>query len=505
MKSILETYPKYHAEIEDIKQNGLTLNTLRQIIKRHASNANRSRLLYDRYQTLDYAVPIYNRQPRFESEEDAINNKVMNDFFSEIVDVKVGYFAGNPVTYGYSSTRESEEDTGGVEAVDLAQKTITDFTTLNNFHDVDIETTKIASICGYVGRLFYIDSQGQERVLVTMPWETIVLSDTSIMEPEFGIRYLRLQDLDGRDYYHVDFYDETNITSFEGFNIDSLEQIGQKPHLFDFCPLQGIPNNLEMMGDTERVEELINAYDNAMSDSNNEIESFASAYMVYENVNMSEEEIAKAQKSGAIRFYTGGGNGKVYFLTKQINDGFIEHHLDRLQDNIYRFSKTPNLNDNSFGTASGVSLKFKITGLETKCGMFEAKMKTANVYMFRLLATSWAKKRINIDPLQCTMEFKRNFPLDLASEAQSCATLIGAGLPKRVAFSQLSFVDDVDYIMDMIKEEEDGIPDLDSPDSSDSLNNTENGIEETEEIDKKNEEEGENKKGKTGFERINDV
>lgn len=137
--------------------------------------------------------------------------------------------------------------------------------------------------------------------------------------------------------------------------------------------------------------------------------------------------------------------------------------------------------------------------------MFEAKMKTANVYMFRLLATSWAKKRITVDPLQCTMEFKRNFPLDLASEAQSCATLIGAGLPKRVAFSQLSFVDDVDYIMDMIKEEEDGIPDLDTPDSSDSLNNTENGIEETEEIDEKNEEKGENKKGKTGFERTNDV
>ena len=83
--------------------------------------------------------------------------------------------------------------------------------------------------------------------------------------------------------------------------------------------------------------------------------------------------------------------------------------------------------------------------------------------MFKLLASSWAKKRVFVDPLQCTMEFSRNFPLDLASEANTCATLINCGLPKQVAFSQLSFIDDVDYVMELIEQEEDGIPKLDAP------------------------------------------
>ena len=468
MRNILETYPNYHAELEDIRQNGLRMETLRQIIRRHAGNASKTRRLYDRYQTLDYAVPIYNRAPRFESEAEAINNKVMNDFFSEIIETKVGYFAGNPVTYGYSETKESQEVTGGELAVKAAQKAITDFTALNNMHDVDIETTKLASICGYAGRLFYIDSEGQERALVCLPWEVIILSDSSIMEPEFAIRYLKLQDLNGCDYYHVDFYDSKNITSYEGASIDGLKEIGTKPHLFDYCPLQAVPNNLEMMGDTERVEELIDAYDNAVSDANNEIESFANAYMVFENVNLDDEEIAKAQKSGAIKFYTGGGNGRVYFLTKQTND----------------------LSSDSFGTSSGIALKFKILGLETKCGMFEAKIKTANIYMFKLLASSWAKKRVFVDPLQCTMEFSRNFPLDLASEANTCATLINCGLPKQVAFSQLSFIDDVDYVMELIEQEEDGIPKLDAPEPEEEQNKYQETEEEKPE--KEVEEEGEN-------------
>ena len=52
------------------------------------------------------------------------------------------------------------------------------------------------------------------------------------------------------------------------------------------------------------------------------------------------------------------------------------------------------------------------------------------------------------------MSFKRNFPLDLLSEAQAVQALIAAGLPKRVAFDvALSCVDDVDWVMQQIEEE----------------------------------------------------
>lgn len=470
MRSKLQKYPDYTAEIEVIEKSGITNELLNRIIQKHSHNAQCNRELIDRYEALIDGVPIFTRKPRFDSGEEVINHKINNDFFSEIVDFKTGYFAGNPIGYSYSNTEEALEDTGEAgdnavemqEARDEAAKKITDFVVRSNMFDVDMECTKFAAICGYAGRLFYIDPEGEERVMVVPPDEAIILSKTKdITQPTYGLRYYKVTDISDTETVKAEFYDDNTIYYAEGF-VGNLRIVDQQPNLFGCCPLQGIPNNREMLGDAEKVLALIDAYDRALSDANNETDSFANAYMVFENISLTEEEMRKAQVSGAIQFFTGGANGgKVYFLTKEINDAFIEHHLDRLEENIYRFSKTPNLGDEAFGTASGISLKFKLTGLETKCGMFEAKMISAGTYMFKLLAKVWEKKQVKIDPLQCVMSFKRNFPLDLLSEAQAVQALKAAGLPDRVAYEiALSCVDDVEYVMQQKEMEKDAIPNL---------------------------------------------
>ena len=88
--------------------------------------------------------------------------------------------------------------------------------------------------------------------------------------------------------------------------------------------------------------------------------------------------------------------------------------------------------------------------------MFEAKVDNAAVYMFKLLASAWKKKQINIDPLQCFIEYKRNFPLDIAGEADAAQKLINTGMPKEYAWEQsLSFIngDDMEYIMALIEQD----------------------------------------------------
>ena len=467
VRSKLEKYPDYTAEIEALDNGGITDALLQRIIHKHRYNSKYNRSMIDRYEALADGVPIFDRTPRFNEDKDVINHKLNNDFFSEIIDFKTGYFAGNPIGYSYSDTDESLEDTGDAgdskkeqeAARDAASKAITDFVTRSNMFDKDMECTKYAAICGYAGRLFYIDDDGNERVMVVPPDQCIILSKTrDITQPTYGVRYYKTTDINDNAVVKAEFYDSSFIYYYEGGSESNLTLVKQEPNLFDGCPLQGIPNNLEMKGDAEKVLALIDAYDRAISDSNNESEAFAHAYMVFENIHMSKEEAEAVQKAGAIEIMTGPNGGKVYFLTKQINDAFIEHHLDRLEENIYRFAKTPNLSDETFGTASGVSLKFKLTGLETKCGMFEAKMISAGTYMFTLLAKAWAKKTINIDPLQVVMDFRRNFPLDLQGEAQAVTALKSAGLPDEVVYAQLSFVDDVNYVMELKEREMAKVP-----------------------------------------------
>ena len=120
-----------------------------------------------------------------------------------------------------------------------------------------------------------------------------------------------------------------------------------------------------------------------------------------------------------------------------------------------------------FGNASGESLKFKLIGLETKCSVFKSKMNSAAVYMFKLLGSSFAKKQIAFDPLQCYITFKPNFPVNVQSEAQAVSALINTGYPRRKAFEQLPWVDDVEEIMELIEEEKSDIPDLEEVEDDD--------------------------------------
>lgn len=467
-------YPNYAAEIDVVKKEGISVELLQRIIRRHQDCARHMKSLYGRYRTEMEDVPIFNRVPRFKDTEanpggnpkeegagSEINNRVNNDFFSEIVDVKVGFFAGKPANYTYGDDWQAEEETGGEEAVEEATKALSDFVKRNNMFDIDMETTKFAAICGYAGRLFYIDRKGAERVMVTPPYETIILSKQEITEPVYGVRYYEYLDLNDAFSYKVEFYDAHDIYYYEG-QLDSLVFLKREPHLFGACPLQGIPNNRELMGDAEKVLALMDDYDGNYSDNSNDIEGFANAYMVFKNCRVNGETMKAANATGVIGIEPDDSESPydVAYLTKNIDGTFVNSHLDRAEDNIYRLSKTPNLNDPEFNAVSGIALRIKMMGLETKTGTFEAKQVSAARYMFELLATSFIKKKIPFDPMQCGVKFNRNFPVDYLSEAQAVQALIAAGLPKKIAFQSLSFVDDIEEIMRLIEEEQDDVSDL---------------------------------------------
>lgn len=489
MRRRSELYPDYCAEIAEIRKNGITVELLTKIINDHEANSRKNKELYDRYRVLQEAIPIFARKPRFhENGSQSINNQINNNFFGELIDTKVGYYAGKPVLYKYGEDSESEEETGGEEATERASKELKEFVKRNNMYDIDMETTKFASICGYCGRLFYIDTEGKERILIIPPYETIILSEREITEPEFAIRYYICQDINDREIVKVEFYDKTNIYYYEGSK-DAYIYRDTKCHLFDYCPLQGIPNNREMMGDAEGVLSLIDDYDCAFSDSSNDIESFANAYMVYKNAKLRDESTELTNESGIIEIEPDDPAAPydVYYLTKNLDGSFVNTHLDRAEDNIYRFGKSPNLNDPEFNASSGVALKIKMTGLETKCGMFQAKHQSANMYMFKLLASSYKKKGIAFDEMQCNTSYRRNFPVDFLGDAQAVQALITAGLPKEIAFKALSFIDDIDYVLQLIEDEKDGIPSLKEENDVPTTIQAEEALFEAKKKEKKNE------------------
>lgn len=454
-------YLKYLKEL--VALNGqVTSQIIKDLIEEHKPVREKVLALYKRYKADE--VPIFNR--KFD-DPNKINNKLNNSFDSEIVDTKVGYFIGHPISYQLDKEQEAYEK---------AKETLTDFNLRNNIDDLDSETVKMATICGYSARLLYIDRDGKECVMNLHPWEVILVYDRSINEPQYALRYYDITIKEGREEKtrtRVEWYDDQFVTFYiqddtGEYVLDSTEPKNPLPHQFDLIPVIVFPNNEEMQGDAEKVLNLIDAYDRAMSDENSELEQFRLAYMAFYGVEVTEEILAKARQTGAFGLPDAEGEGaKVEFITKQLNDTVIENHLNRLDANIMRFGKNVNMTDESFaGNLSGVAIRYKLTPLENKCITMERKMTAALRQQFRVLATAWAKKGIPFDYTNIYFDFKRNLPVNVTDEAESTSRLKGL-VSERTRLSLLSFVDDVDWELEEMKKDMEGRVDLDTFETGD--------------------------------------
>lgn len=445
-----------------IKENGIDGKMLGEIINQHKHKREQMIKMYERYKASVEGVPILDRglitYDTFDTDamkriDDKVNNKLNNSFDAEIVDTKVGYLFGHPISYHVDDNEELE---------DIVQ----DFIIRNNSEDADSEAGKKAAICGYGARLLYIDTEGQERMRNIDPWETIILAEADMSEPSYAIRYFEntiVEDGKRQTVKEAEFYDEEYIWFFRQGN-NGYELVDLKLHLFDYCPLFGIPNNEELQGDAEKVLKLIDAYDRTLSDASNEIEQYRLAYLVLRGVGLDEEQKEELKKSGIFQLMD--KEEDVNYLTKDVNGELIENHLDRLEQNILRFAKSVNFADEKFsGNASGVALKYKLMALENKCVTMERKFSAALRYQFKVLCSAWEKRgKCQVDDyLDIWMGFKRNLPANVIEEADASLKLKGI-VSEATRLAMLSFVDDVDHEMYHLQQDMEGYVDLDKID-----------------------------------------
>ena len=423
--------------LELIKLNGrVTSQIITDLIDDNSTRATVMEALYDRYKTETDGVPIFDR---YYDDTAKINRQLNNDFFSEIVDTKTGYLAGVPIVY------ETDPESPDFEEFQLR----------NRIDDLDAETVKMASICGTAGRLLYVDTDGKHRIMNVNPWECIWVWDRSIDEVQFALRYYLVEYVgpsgQTENKVRVEWYDKDTVTFFiesvNGYILDDTEPVNPMPHLFNFVPLIEYPNNEERIGDAEKVLALIDAYDRKESDIDSELEQWRLAYMKAIGADITSEVVEDAKYTGAFNLPEGAD---LAFIEKNINVAAIDSHLNRLEANILRFSKSVNFSDQEFTSdISGESRKYKLLSLENKCIVAERKFSASNQRMFKVLASS---PNFNLDWLHVTQKFTRNLPISLEKDAQVLATLKGI-IPDEILYGLASFIDDPKLVIEMMDEQ----------------------------------------------------
>lgn len=434
-----------------IEQQGadITSDMISDIIDNNTETASKLQKLWEEYKG---DVPIKSRT--FE-DTNKVNNQLLNHFRKTIVDQFVGYGFGHEIGYNIDTSAYSQSD------YDLILNEINKFKKRNKIKKLDIETARYQSACGVAYRLAYIDREGKERVMNLAPWEVIYIEDKSINELQLALVYYPVEYTNGKGESviktKVEVYDRNTVTYYieenNSYVLDVTELVNPQPHLFDYVPIMRFQNDNLNKSDFEDVSDLIDAYDLTLSDAQNEWESFRLAYLAVKGVSNITAEIVKQFKQTGV--FEIPENGDVKFVTKDLNDNFLENHKKTLEKNIYRFSNTVDFSDEAFsGTSvSGESRKYKLQSLENKTIVKELEFSSGLTDMFKIITTAWQKKGIKLNYEDIDFTFTRNLPVELATSADMAQKLNGI-VSKKTIYSLMPFIKDADTEMEQMMEEQ---------------------------------------------------
>jgi SPP1 family phage portal protein len=368
----------------------LTSEQIRDAIKKHRTELPRYQKLYNYYVGRN---DILNRQLPDPLKP---NNKIATSYPSLIIDTVVGYFASKPVSY--LSRSNNEKYLADLQKIFL----------FNDEEDTNAEIVKDFSIFGKCYELTYIDTQGNIRFQQYSPLEMYVEKDSqdNIL---FGIRYWKEKQGDS-DVMKVEAYDAEGFHYFTSFdNGETFVLDNSIPHFFGEVPVIIYKNNDEEIGDFEKQIPLIDAIDKILSDSANELESFANAYLLIKGYQGTKpEDIEKMRQNGVLLL---DNQGDASWLIKNINNQFQQNFFETIDNLIHIQTATPKLTTEEFSSnLSGIAIGFKLFGLDSKCGVKERKMEKALRKRIRLITNILNLKGANYDWTDIQFQFSRNIP-----------------------------------------------------------------------------------------------
>ena len=399
-------------------------------------------------------------------------NRLVNDFFGQTIDNTVGYFLGNPVILNYTEPVEKktspEPNDVGVDLEEIEDTAVQDFLDYlvidNDMADTIIEWGKEAMIKGLSHLLVYQNEESKTKVMKVSPEDMIlVYKNSSTKELQYAIR---LYDIDTEDTDTTTHYAEVysvgkmelfksvdggTSTKGKGREFASYEFVEETQLIYERIPVVTMYNNEEQMSDLEKIESLVADYDKVLSDVSDEFSAFRNAYLMLKNMIVGEDGKKQLKDEGIIEVME---NGDAKFITKQIQTEALENHLNRLEANIYKFSQVPNLSDESFaGNLSGVAIRFKLFGLETKCIIKERKMEKALRDFVRILSVPIrVETGHEIDIVNLKVEFTRNVPNNL-TEIVDTVTKLDGKVDKETLLSLLPFIDNPKEVLEKLEQE----------------------------------------------------
>lgn len=364
-------------------------------------------------------------------------NKIVINLCKNIVDSYCGYLA-TPGFISYSSDNDIE--------------VIMDMLRYNDYQAQDADFLLSALIHGVACELMYIDQDGKTRFRQINPTQCFgVYDDTLTGDLMYFVRMYKVSDWDDTDTYNVDVYSDYDVKHYQMTGKQGyLKFISEEPHYFSQCPANifYLPDEVSIF---DCIMSIQDAYNTVLSGEIDDFEAFCDAYLLLTGMDADDEDIVKMKEDRVLILPQGA---VAQWLTKQVNDAQTENILKRLQDSAYRIAQCPDFSSETFvgGVSSGVAIKYRLTGMETRAGKIEAEMKKGLQRRVEI-ACGIASLKLGEEVFRdINIDFKRNIPQD-SSEIINLVNSLKGTVSDATLLAQIPIVDDVNAELDRIQEQ----------------------------------------------------
>lgn len=365
------------------------------------------------------------------------NNKLVNNFCSNIVNTTVGYYLGQPITYNCTDAELLEE-----------------VSVINRYNDEALHNTGLAkdlSIYGVAVELLYVDEDTEIRYTRLDPTEIIPVYSNGVDQSLAAvIRHYYATEQDRVDHIEtVEVYDAVTMRRYKGAAAPVLQS--EEPHYFGDVPVNIYRNNEHGTGDFEGVITLIDAYNTMQSESVNDYQVLADAYLAISGMDVDDKEVEKLRDNKLLMMDEGG---QAQWLVKNVNDVWIENIKNRLAKDIFTFSNTVDMTDENFAAnLSGIAIKYKLMGMENRVAITERYFTKSLMRRYELICNILYALGSNHDYTLIEPLFTRNIPVNNVETATMINTLRGI-VSTETLMQQLSFVTDLEAEKTRLEEEQ---------------------------------------------------
>jgi SPP1 family phage portal protein len=407
---------------------------------------NRAEMLY-LFEYVKGRQPILDREKQIRPE---INEKIVDNMASEILEFKLGYEFGSPISYVQRARKDIKSrnalfsffkklfTSDESKKEDLRVSAINEMMVEECKAAKDLMLAKDVKTCG-VGYRLILPKKIKTGVsvfdlLVLNPMNTfVVYSNDAYREPILGVSYFPHRD--GSVTFGC--YTKTSYFKIEmGITKGFEDWFEEKPNTVGMVPIIEYINDYDRMGCFERVIPLMDALNTIDSDRVNDIAQHVQNILWGDNVALDTEQYKKLREDGMILTKSEQGRtATLKYLESVLNQSENQTLVDYVKQQILDITNTPSrseLSGGSTGSATNMSTGWMAaeTDAKEKEQIWSASERRETAVILKIIKDS---NEVDADIAELNLsdieiKFSRSRTYDLATKCNSLSALIGIGI-----------------------------------------------------------------------------